>query len=198
MAFEAQDVVRVSARLSLPGGQDLVNVYHFALQQVAPGGDDDVLADIVERVDNMHGNYQANLSNDVDFQDITVYIEGKDDSFPPQAWPVKTNGADTGENLPAGVAMLCLLSTGKKRVVGRKYMGGFTEAVWSDGDWTQGVKDQLEIMMGAFATVVTLTNGTEMVGGIWSAATTTFNLITGVRIQAGARYQRRRRLGAGS
>lgn len=198
MAFESQDVVRVSARMTKGGGQDMVGVWHFALQDVGAATQAQILEDIVERMEYVYDQINHLMSDEVTFEDITVYIEGKDDSYPPQAFPTLTVGSLTDTSLPAATCVLGLMSTGVKRIVGRKYLGGFTEAHWSDTGWTSTLTTQAATMLGVFASLATMTNGVDIIGGVWSPTQQSFNTITGVRIQGDARYQRRRRLGAGS
>lgn len=198
MTIGVDDLLRVSARLTLAGGQDMVNVWHIGVGNAVGADDQETLDDVLELLEGGYNAWLAELSDEVAFNDVTIYVEGQEDSFPPQAWPSLTVGGNVATPMPAGVCLLALLSTGRKRVVGRKYLGGFTEDDWDAAGWSTTVQGTVATGLDHFIAGITGINGTELALQVWSPTLATSFNISSYRLLANSRYQRRRRPGAGS
>lgn len=191
-------VVSISARLTLPDGQDMVNVWHAAYIDAEGLPVQDVLDDILQFTEGVYNGWVDHLGDTVDFADVTIYEIGEENTFPPQAWPSLVDGDVADTVMPAGSCVLALLSTGTKGIVGRKYLGGFTEAAWGAGGWGLAFRGEIESSLAYFAGPQTLTNGVSITGGVFSPTKGQFYSISSIRVLKQARYQRRRRLGSGS
>lgn len=198
MSISTGDILRCSARMSLEDGQDMVNVWHVKVVDDNSNSDEDILTDLAEWFNDLYDVINGYQSSLVTYEDITVYVEGSDDSFPPQAFPVLTVGGTVATALPDAASCLALLSTGTKRVVGRKYMGGFTEDDWIGAGFSPALLSDIGVMMDDFKTGDTMTLLTQFMGVVWSTVGVTSHLISSIRVLTDARYQRRRRAGAGS
>ena len=203
MTINVGSVVRVSARMSGPVGQDIINVWHWRLEGPTAVDDLDFLDGIDEFVENMYGEIVLEIANTVSAVDL------KCDVVAPSAgkWSIVQNigtvpwtltGGASADNMPAGVCALGFLRTTIGKVFGRKFAPPFTETQWT-GTGTLAGNEQNDVLdwLEAGMTGPSIAGGT-FIGVVPSLRTLNAEPIIAVDVTPEPGYQRRRSPRAGS
>jgi len=189
--------VRVTAVMQALGGVTIENVYDVQCTAGGTGDDDDVMQHLAAWLDGAYTHLTGLQVNAMTYVEVRGFDVSADTPLPTVAWPSLTTGSGGGEPTPYGVAALVLFRTLKARVVGRKYLGGFNEALWASG----------EILVAAlpaflsFAAEIAAGPGLSVAGGeyeykIYDKLGVARDTIASV-VRSVAAYQRRRRPGRG-
>lgn len=202
MAITTGDILRLVVSMIWTDGNIMQNVYAASITGAGgPWDEDDVLDDLEDWADNMYANLNLFQSHLVDGNEIFGYVwdpvDLDFDLFGTEPWTY--DPADTDSQLPRGVASFLKAPTVDPDVQGRKYIGGQTESVLSQGLWTAGMLAALLLYGGDWITpfIGTLT-GATFSPGVWSIKNLAFfqfaNEVAAITIPA---YQRRRKRGVG-
>jgi hypothetical protein len=196
----------VSVRLSMPQGQDHVNVYFFE-SQGAEASDDTVFAgDVNDFIDVLYSRFNAGFSNAVTPVDIKIdivdFVGGKLEIveniglFPFTA--SSFGPSNSGDVLPPQDAAVVKMLTGLGRVFGRKFIGALCENMQNSG-----VPDaNLITMAGTFISDLlagwTTTGSTDFVSGVMSDKFKAFVPFIAGELATAIGNQVRRKLNVGS
>jgi hypothetical protein len=191
------DVVKATVKMNLFNGQSAVqNVFQFRLN-TSSVTDTGARADLVEKLETFYGELEVVLSEHLTFEEVDFFNLTTGQPMGATEFDVLATGANVGDVLPGGVAGLIVFRTGISRVLGRKYIGGFTEGNSSDGAVDSGalaaLADAGGFMLGSFVGIST--GGTWLPGVISTAGP--FWAYQEAIIRNIWAYQRRRRPGAG-
>lgn len=202
MAIPTNAILKVVASLAFPDSVIAQNVFYVLFSN--DGGsddDDDVLDDLEDWVEDMWTLILAAMADDVTMDDIKVYIyDGVDDDFDEVGTRTTDVTFTSGDQyMPLGVAIVSNAKTTDPDVYGRKYWGGFTEAVNDDGHIAAGYPSDFALLAGEWITPFTgAASGSEFVPGVYSLTRQAFYAFNGVadtNLVWG--YQRRRKPGVG-
>jgi len=197
MAVENNDVVRITCKFSFLSN-DVQNVYHMKVSTTGPVDDEDFLDEVAADMDSMYDDITTHISNDVAFESVEVYNVTDESYIGEVAWPSKTVGGASGNNLPPAASALCLFSTGFLRSQGRKFLPLMTlNALTTNG----GVHNDVVTAITSFiADVLLAKSGVNWSGlmGNWNPDLARFaQWIAGIAQDEWA-TQRRRYKGSGS
>lgn len=200
MAVAIGDVLRVAAVQKYNVVNDVVNVFHFGVNAVpTPNTDGAVLADLAEVIGGAFTSLEANLTNGVQADHLSVFNVTQDAPIGIGSWGgTYTGGTGTGEGMPAHDCMLVLLSTAIKRKIGRIYLGVFTEASQNSGNWGGTIKANAAALVDTLINGDPTTRGGEYVLTVYSRGSGIPTPITTVRVQDAVAIQSRRKPGRGS
>ena len=126
MPTEPQDVLRASARLSIQGQGDFVNVWHFRYDVGTPLSDDLTIDLVAERLDAAYDLIKSFIANDAAFVDINVFNVTQNRPLGSTPWPTLVNGLDSDEMLPGQVAAFVRFPSGFSRNWAKKFIGPMT------------------------------------------------------------------------
>lgn len=200
MSVTAGDIIRVACRQETNGSDDVINVFHFAVQlPPTPNTDSALLSDISTHMSQAYSQIETHLSNGLVAVDITVYSVSDDRPIGVSAWGAGyTGGTASGEGLPAADCLLVLFPTSVKRTIGRTYLSPFTEGAQAYGLWNSTVRIAVEDFVAELRATNALPNGGEYIYGVYKRSDGLLYEPTSSRSVAVIAYQRRRKPGRGS
>lgn len=202
MSVTAGDILRVVATTIWTDGNIMQNVFNAVVTGAgSPWADADIVADAKAWADDMYANITSLVSDELDGSQIQVYVyDAIDDDWDEVGSDTWTwNPTNTANQLPRGVAALINLKSSDPDISGKKYVGGFTDDVTTDGLWEPGVLTALALFAVDWYTgFVGGTSAADWAPGIWSVVETVFKLATASAIiPTIPAYQRRRKRGVG-
>jgi hypothetical protein len=197
MTVAPNDIIRVTAVLAGPNGA-MENVFQFRANVVLDAVDINVMNDLAEKLDTAYGHISPNMSADVVFVEIQGHNLTQNQPMPTVSWPTRTVGGNSAHVGAAQISFLGLLRTGVRRVLGRKYLGGFPPgaiqlAGFFSVDYIPLVAGFLGEFVGSFIAGSTLNT---YLPGLKSKTGAFWGFIEGVA-SANPATQRRRRQGRG-
>lgn len=198
MTIAPNDIMEASARLEFDGVEDVVGVFQFRHDGVAPISDTLGVDDILEFLEVVYGLLNSAITAITLYRDVRIRNVTQDTVLGTFSWPTLVAGGTATDATPPGVAALLSFSTQIPRVAPRKYFGVLSEGgVGNDGRWTAGVTALLAAAGIALLFQFTATNSDWQYGYL-SPKTAAFEVPTGVVVTDIPAYQRRRRQGRGS
>lgn len=139
LTVNQNDIIRASARFTLPDGDDHVNVYHWRYLGTGDS-DDDVMDAIHVKLSEMYAELTQQLQQNMDPYDIVYSIvdnvggvEKTTRVLGTKTFTMSVPPASTGEMLPGPDAAIVNLRTNVPRVFGRKYISGIVETFQDKG-----------------------------------------------------------------
>lgn len=202
MTVATGTALRVVQTLVWDDGNVIQNVFNCELTGGAgPYDDQDVADDMADWMDVIYTYLDSDM---VDQLTMGVTVTYKWDSGD-QDWDevgvslpiVSIDG--TGDALPHGVALMMQGNTINPDVKGRKYFGGLSEALQTDGSWVSGLITVMGNVGTAWLTdFVGAASGADFGPGVWSVKNLDFYAFaTSFVVNSICNYQRRRRPGVG-
>jgi len=197
MTVSSGDIVRATAVMDFEG-EAVENVYHFLVGVAGSGDDLDIMDDIALHLDDAYDELAPGLSTSLIFVEIRGFNETQDAPMPTVLWPSQVAGAEGSDPLPLGAAMLAVFRTAASRVIGRKFLGVWTESGNANGEFNAAT-----LLLGAayvaelLANVATPASGGAINYVIKKAGSLLFEIITEATVGSEYAYQRRRRRGRG-
>lgn len=205
-SFNSGDVFRFSVRLSLPSGQDHVNVYYFEAQGTGTALDQDFADDAIAFFDTLYSRFNSALSNAMDAVDIKIdkvdFVGGElviTENV--GLFPFTTSGfvpGNSGDVLPPQDAAVIKLLTGIGKSYGRKFLGGLGENTQNNGVPESTLITQAASFISDMLAGWQIASTTDMEAGIMSTAVDAFVKFISGELSSVLGGQRRRRLGSGS
>lgn len=202
MAVVDGDVLRVVASMLWGDGNVNQNIFNAKITGgSSPYDDDDVLDDAEDWLDNMYANLTADVTNNLDGNEVIVYkydtVNQDWDEVSSQAWTWLPTGA--GDYLPRAVAGLVRLWTEDADVQGKKYIPGMIESELTSGLWNAGlITNLLAFAADWYLPFVGAASGATFTPGVWSVAQLVFKAaIDHVATSTIPAYQRRRKRNIG-
>lgn len=202
MAVPDGAILRVVASLLFPESVIAQNVFYAVFADTgASNDDDDVISDLVDWIEGIYANLNAQIQLDVSATDIKVYIyDATDPDWDEVGSDVLSDAfAGTDEMLPHGVAAVQHAKTTNPDVQATKYWGGFDEDTQNKSIVTSTATTALVAAGLDWVTAfVGAATGGDFGPGVWSPTMTNFLLFNGVYVTNGYMgYQRRRKPGVG-
>lgn len=198
MTIGAGHHLRITAHMKLLGTIDIENVYDVRSNSTGVDTDLHAMEDMAVWLDGAYNEINTLLHTSLLFVDVRGFNVSADEPLPTVPWPSQTAGLDSSDLLATGVSLVTLFHTVKSRVIGRKFIGGFTEQAVTLG-------------LAAASAIANLTNFTLdiIAGPTGTLSGGDFDYVivdkvgimrTPVRavVSAIPGYQRRRRSGVGS
>jgi hypothetical protein len=204
--LSAGDVVRVSVRLSMPQGQDHVNVYFFECQGAEASTDTVFAGDVNDFIDQIYSRWNAGMSNAVtpvdmkidvvDFVGGVLTITENIGLFPFVA--SSFNPVNGGDVLPPQDAAVVKLLTGQGRVFGRKFIGALCEDQQNSGVPAAALITQAGTFITDMLAGWTSTGTVDFVAGVMSEKFDAFVPFIAGELASAIGNQVRRKLNVGS
>lgn len=198
MTISTGDILRVVASLLWTDGNVNQNVFNVKVTGAGgPWTDQDIVDDCEDWLDNMYANLTTTCSDQIDGNEVIVYkwdTVGLDwDEVGSQSWV--WDPSITVDQLPRGVAALVRLWTTDPDVQGKKYIGGLTEGVVTDGLIVSAILTVLLAFAADWYTpFVGAASAADFTPGIWSVVNSLFvDGIDHIAASAIPAYQRRRK-----
>lgn len=196
--YDAGDVVRCFARTLFNDNDVQGNVYHWQVDGAATGGSDaDFMDGAADWLEDVHAAHQSVGANNITFEDLTFYNITQDRPMGVIAWPTFTAGSSTGEVLPQGIALLVVMYTAVKRVIGKKYYGGLPQGALNDEVWESVTVSGFETAAANLLTPFTAGGTDSVIHGIYRRTLGAFVGLQSVVVRRIPAYQRRRKPGVG-
>lgn len=203
MTVENNAILRIVASMLWTDGNIMQNVFNASVSGAgAPWSDQDIVDDAEAWLDNMYLNFTPSVVTDVDGNQLQVYKYdpvGLDwDEVGSQAWG--WNPSSAGEQMARGVACLIGTRTTNADVIGKKYMGGLSEAQLVAGLWNATIATAGLAFAADWITAFTGgTSGASWNPGIWSPTLSLLvDFIDSISVTLIPAYQRRRKRGVGA
>lgn len=198
MTIQDNANLKAVAEFTLPGGVVALNVFYFKADFADAQTDALVAAHMEIHVEAVYTEILASINDGVEAGSLFCYNRGvlNWDLFATRSMELTFTGVD--DMLPQGVAALLRGYTTHPRVIGRKYLPGFTEGQQGDGVWGSGTLTALAAAGDAWAETQELSANNYIHGGVWSTVFATVMELTGtIVVPVNPGYQRRRRPGVG-
>lgn len=197
MTVSPNDILRVTANMSIIAGGVFQNVYHLIFEGSGPESDSTVADAVAEKLNDAYSFVNAFLTDALTFDDIDVWNVTQDRPMLVVDWPTLVAGLSTEQRLPQQCAELVLFRTATARSQGRKYVPMFTETSSQAGGiltttaiaGLQNFGNELVLPENAGA-------GTVQCGN-WRYPTGPFSRWTAATVSSLIRTQRRRVIGVG-
>lgn len=196
MAVSAGDVLRITAKMSLAGG-DLQNVFHVF--NYGAGEDNaTVFAALAALVDDAYDLIADEFDTSLQFETIHIVNLTAEELVGEEAWPTLTAGLDTSGILPQQLAPLVLFSTSTLRSQGRKYLPATAyNTLTNTGVLFGTTYTSIAFWAASFLAGVTA-GSASFVFGNFNTGTGVFSTWIGAIVESIFRTQRRRVPGVGS
>lgn len=202
MSLTTGDILKVVVTMAFGDGNVIQNVFALLLSGAGSPWDElDILDDIESWIDAAYGQITSYIDDDLAGTDIDAYVwdpvdlDFDDIGNEPWGW----TPTSTGDPVPRGVAGLVIAPTTDADVQGKKYVGGLTEDLMTEGTLTGTMLAALAawaaIWIDPFVGVASSANFTP---GVWS--TVLSDLVPfkeAYSVGAILAYQRRRKRGVG-
>ena len=203
MSWTNGDIAKIDLTWNTAGIGMSCCIFQCRLVQATPHVETDanVLLDLLDWIDSILLPIKSHIVTSYVLQGSPVYKKVGalwnyvGDILPTQA------GESIGDPLPSGVAALIEVTTDTSRVMGKKYLPGFSELAQTAGLWVSGVLAALAscAMAWAYGHVGTHTSDTSYMAGVWSVKAGGFKQFTGAgAVNDVPAYQRRRKAGVGA
>ena len=202
MAISNGDILRVVASLVFPDDVIMQNVFHLVATTIVGDGDEaDITDDLEEYINDIYNEFEDQMHNDIAGDEIKVYeYDTVHDDWDEIGTGVVNLNPTGGTNyMPHGTAFQQNFFTLDPDVQGRKYWGGFTEQVFSDGDWGASLLAAgVDTAANVINTHVGTATGSTFQPVVWSPTQGDAKVYSGVvASNAIVSYQRRRKPGVG-
>lgn len=191
------DVFRVTARMMVQGTVLFENVFYWRLETDTSFSDVDVASFISTRVRALYTYVQSDLSEGCDFYDILIFNITQNRPIPGGTWSTMTEGGNTSEIAPNGVAALIIANTGENRSRPKKYLGGLTEQNLFGNAWTGTLLTHLASLATLWQSFYDVGSGNGFNPGTWSEKYSAFRPLWGVIVRTAVAYMRKRKPGIG-
>lgn len=122
------DVVQITARLRYGGVDAIENIFYVRHEGTAAVDAATFITQAGLYMESCYTTLQLDLSDDVQYEDITYYNVTQDYPMGQEEWPSLTAGTATVDATATQVAFQVNFTTQIKRTQGRKYIGVLTEA----------------------------------------------------------------------
>jgi len=194
------EILRVALHYSQQGGGDIMNVFHFIIEDASVP--DTLIKDDVELwiADEWGARWALMASSGVVLLSFEADIVAIDGTVTRNIGGgiVDTAGTVGGEPLPAGCAGYLLAYTAIPKARGSKYVPGITESEQSGGELVAGYLADLALLLAVYLTPYAGSSGATLRPGVVSKVLATFVpfLVSGA-IDTLVAYQRRRKVGVG-
>ena len=202
MTLPVGSILRVVQDLVWDDGNHMQNVYNCVISGAGgPFDEADIADDMSDWMESIYTQLAPDMVNQLNFGQAKTYVyDAIDDDWDEigAATPAVTP-VGTGDALPYGVAVMLQADSTDPDVSARKFFGGFSEGVQTDGSWV-GALSTLMIAVGLdWVTAFTgATSAADFTPGVWSPTNTVFKAFVGdFVVNVIANYQRRRRPGVG-
>lgn len=196
--FDANDIIRISARMKWDDAYDIVNVYHVILDAGAPLAFSAIQTAVQNYVDTIYGYLTAYLCTNQTDSSIGVSNETQGTVFGSMSWGTWSAGGHAGDSVPLGCSVLTFGRTSRPRVQIRKYFGVFAEVYTTEGAWLSTVRGACENAMTYHISQQTPDTGITWTGVAYRPSTGLVTYATSVSSSEEVAYQRRRKRGRGS
>lgn len=203
MSVAVGDILKVVATLVWSDANIVQNVFNAVIGGTGgPYDDDDIVEDALSWLENMYNGNLTDLSDEIQGSQVQVY---KYDSLDEDFDEVGNTGwtfapVATSHQMPRGVALLTLARTTNPDVQGKKYLGGGTEEVTTDGLLTSGwLTLLLQFAADWVLPFVGSDSTADWIPGVWSPTDLAHYIMSqSVTASAIPAYQRRRKRGVGA
>lgn len=190
----ANDILRVVAEFAWLG-QTVMNVYDLFVGDDAL--DADLADDITLRLDQAYAELEDSLVTGLAGTGIKITNVTQAEDIGEFPFPNFTTGANVGDTLPPGVALLVTFPTNRLKSRGRKFLPGLSEVQVSAGVFSGSVLTQAAAYAALVASPWIGTNsGSPLSFGVQTALGG-FRTFTGGVVSTVPAYQRRRKQGVG-
>lgn len=197
MTVQLLDIIRVTARFQM-FEEDVQNVYHLRTSGTGSQTDAAFDASVVTWLESVYNVLNGQISDE--FERLDIVIQNLSEGTPARfsQWTTYPTPTDTNTPLPLQVSALITFPSDTVKSIGRKFIGGFTEADNVDpGVPIAAVLADLATLAAAILTG--FTSGTLTVKpGNWNADTAFFANWIFATVAGFWATQRRRRAGVGS
>jgi hypothetical protein len=197
MTVNVNDVVRVTAEMSMDYAGEVQNVYYVQLDTGSAVDDEDFMDEVADALEDAYTYLLPHLSPNYNFDTIAFYNVTQDVSMGDIGWPTLTVGTNTsGMTTPQVAAQVDFRASGTNGL-GRKYIGGVGEDAVDSGTMTPtfltalanyAAQLLLSVVIGSSGASFGHLSGTEQVFVQWIEALLATVLAT----------QRRRKAGVGA
>lgn len=197
MTIYTNDLLRVTANMTLHGSDKIQNVWHIQHTTATDQDDDDFRTHVSKWLDALYTCIVAQLNNGIVFDDIAIYNLTQDRPLPNVGWDTLSAGTGTDNDLPPQVAALITTDTAVKRKTGKKYYSGFMiTGMTATAQWTSAILTVLAcvaLKMFGTQTYFSITSRP----GVVSGDPLKFDRFENASIDPVPATQRRRRPGTG-
>lgn len=195
-AVNPGDILRCTAEMT-NDGEAMQNVYHFVYQNTISVDDVFVAIDLASIMDDQYTIINPYIGNDVAYIQVRMKNVTQNLLMPTRIWPTLVQGQALNPLLPMQAAAEIILPTNVPRVLGRVFLGGWTEDANADSKITTPPHNLIETFGSNLLNPFPKPNGPYQYA-IYRRALGTTVFPSTSRVPIDWRTQRRRRRGVGS
>jgi len=197
VAIGLGDVVRLSATLHDPRGQEVINTWDVEVTTAGSGGNTGFKEDCQEWIEGLYTTIQGVIHTNAAAHHISFFHRNGVEALTPIGWSVPDFNA-AGEELPAGTCGVLFARTAIRRVISKKYIGPSVEAFNEIAVPTANFTNALLGMGTYWIAAFTGANGWHLEAVLWPRTNTGSVALQEVGASEHWAIQRRRRPGRGS
>jgi len=198
MAITAGDILRITAELSRNGLDDIINVYHFRMDIINPGGDGVIMAELTAFLEDAYTIINSDIPLNVDYDAVSGINVTKDELLPSQTWPVLNTGTNTNQPLPNQCTPCVFWRTLRPKTRASKFLPFYTEGA-NEGNGIITSASLVRMQSYGDTFLGSLVEGlSTFTYGAYNPLVARFTPVIQAIAATEFRTQRRRRLGVGS
>lgn len=197
MSVSEGSILRVVPTFTLGSVSKAQNVYHVRHESVADSDDDDVLDAALELIEDLMGNFDQNISDEVELASVEVFELILSEWQPLGTVAGTWAGAVTTDRVPSGVALLINLYKERTNHKDRKFIAGLVEVSVNGDEIATGVLTNAGAYVTTMTQLFTAANGVELRPIHYNRNTGAVKVYNGGAGSALPAYQRRRKPGVG-
>lgn len=197
MTIDIGDKIRITARMTFAGVNDVQNVYHVSASGGASETDANFMAAMSAFLEARYGSINITVSDAIAYLDILGFNITKGLPLVPVGWGFLTQGLDTSEPTSPQVSPTVIWRTNRARSIARKFLPITGEANLDAGLLSTALLTNLANFAAAFIGNIPM--------GLVNVQFITLNKLTGLAatyensiVPVDTRTQRRRRRSVGS
>lgn len=197
MTISVGNRIRLTPTMQVIPGVKIQNVYDVKCETAPTGSDLDVMGDFATWFGDAYTHIHTSMASGVVAVDLRGHNVSTNTPLPTVGWGITTSPSSSADLYATGAAGLVLFRTAASRVLGRKFLGGLTEAAITDSILSIGVVfDVTDYALAIVAGPTMTLGGGSFEFGIYDKLGV-FHAVASVATESVLAYQRRRRLGAG-
>lgn len=189
--------LRVVATLQIGETSKAQNVFHMSHVTGTSQSDEDVVEAAGEWCVDFYTTMQSAIVEDVSLEKVEVFVRESSEWQPVGVASPAWDGANVGERLPAGIAMLLKAYKERTGHTDKKYIAGLSDGQIEADNWGVATRGYGDDAIAYWVTEQTLTNAVKLIGIHYNTVTEGAKSYTGGSVGLIAAYQRRRKPGVG-
>ena len=135
MAIDANDVIKVVAKMRFNEQDDIINVFGGLFTDLGTALQAELLEYLAAWVELPYIAMNDNLPDNLTYDTVDITNNSKNEAYGAFEWPTLNNGANSGQHMPSSDACYAFARTSTVGHRGGKFWPGMVESANVDGLW---------------------------------------------------------------